>query len=151
MPDTFHRSARQFVKFSLVGASGVVVNLLVFVSVLVVAGLVTGQPLSVANLVSREVGRLSRTADLIANASGFGVSVVSNYLLNRRWTFRSTNAVPGEMARFVLVSLVAYAGQVTVFWICITHLHLGRTPSQLAAIACVMPINFVANKLWSFR
>ena len=151
MPDRMRRNAKQFVRFALVGASGVIVNLAVFVLVLAIWGHATGHPLSLANLISRDVGHLSRWADLTANGAGFAVSVLSNYALNRRWTFRSTRAVGGELPKFVLVSVIAYAGQLGVFWVGMDHLVLGRTLSQLVAIACVMPLNFVANKLWSFR
>lgn len=151
MPESIQRSAKQFARFALVGASGVVVNLSVFVCVLLVWWIATGTPVSLKNLVSREIGPLSRAVDLIANAAGFVVSVLSNYVLNRRWTFRSTKPVPGELTRFMLVSVIAYVGQVAAFWVGITRFQLGRTPSQLLAIACVTPINFLANKLWSFR
>jgi putative flippase GtrA len=38
-----------------------------------------------------------------------------------------------------------------VFWALHDVAHVAPIPSQLVAIACVMPINFVFNKLWSFR
>jgi putative flippase GtrA len=86
-----------------------------------------------------------------ANAAGFIVSVFTNYYLNRRWTFRSTGDVRRELPRFFAVSVTAYVGQLAVFWALHGLLHVAPIPSQLVAIACVMPINFIFNKLWSFR
>ena len=90
-------------------------------------------------------------ATYVANAAGFVVSVMTNYYLNRRWTFRSTNDVAGELPKFFTVSLVAYGGQLLLFWALREQAHLAPIPSQLIAIVFIMPVNFVANKLWSFR
>jgi len=128
---------RQFVKFAMVGGSGVFVNLFVFNATLLTWQLVTGH--------------MGFTASYVANGLGFVVSVVSNYCLNRRWTFRSTGSVPAEFSKFVVVSLVAYAVNLGIFTIAHTVFELRGNFSQLIAIACVMPVNFVANKLWSFR
>jgi putative flippase GtrA len=135
------RNARQFTKFAVVGGSGVIVNLAVFNATLIAWHLVTGRPLS----------DLGLTADYVANALGFVVSVVSNYYLNRRWTFRSTGPVAIEFPKFLTVSVVAYAVNLGIFTIAHTVFDLRGNVSQLIAIASVMPVNFVANKLWSFR
>lgn len=135
------RNARQFTKFAMVGASGVLVNLVVFNATLITWHLVTGRPLS----------NLGLTADYVANGLGFVVSVVSNYYLNRRWTFRSTGQVSSEFPKFLTVSVVAYLVNLGIFTVAHTVLDLRGNVSQLIAIVCVMPVNFVFNKLWSFR
>ncbi|HOT23710.1 MAG TPA: GtrA family protein, partial [Thermoleophilia bacterium] len=134
-------NARQFTKFAIVGGSGVIVNLAVFNATLIVWHLATGRPLS----------NLGLTADYTANGLGFVVSVVSNYYFNRRWTFRSTGRVATEFAKFLTVSVVAYGVNLGIFTIAHTVFDLRGNLSQLIAIACVMPVNFIANKLWSFR
>ena len=135
------RNARQFTKFAMVGASGVVVNLVVFNATLIAWHLATGRPLS----------NLGLTADYVANALGFVVSVATNYYLNRRWTFRSTGRVSSEFPKFLTVSVVAYVVNLGIFTVAHTVLDLRGNVSQLIAIACVMPVNFIFNKLWSFR
>ena len=131
------RSLREFVKFGLVGGSGVLVNLAVFNLTLLAWDSLHG--------------RTGLDAKYAANALGFVVSVLTNYTLNRRWTFRSSGAVRRELPKFFTVSLLAYAANLVVFSICLRRLHLGPNPSRFVAIAAVTPINFVANKLWSFR
>jgi len=131
------RNLRQFVKFALVGGTGVIVNLAVFNATMCVWELAAGdRPLA---------------AKYVANGLGFVVSVLTNYYLNRRWTFRSLGAVSTELPKFFTVSVIAYLANLGVFTLCLTQLGIGPNPSQLVAIAAVMPINFVANKLWSFR
>lgn len=149
----------QFVRFCLVGGSGVIVNLAVFTAVLLVWLAVTGHIGSLGDLTSSVHGLVTKrstqgvpaAATYVANAAGFVVSVMTNYYLNRRWTFRSTNDVAGELPKFFTVSLVAYGGQLVLFWALREQAHLAPIPSQLTAIVFIMPVNFVANKLWSFR
>ena len=49
------------------------------------------------------------------------------------------------------MSVVAYVVNLAIFTVAHTGFDLRGNLSQLIAIACVMPVNFVANKLWSFR
>ena len=149
----------QFVRFCVVGGSGVVVNLVVFTLVLLVWLLATGHIHSSHELVTAVHGLIVKKntagvpsgAAYLANAAGFVVSVMSNYYLNRRWTFRSTKEVARELPKFFTVSVIAYGGQLAIFWLLREQAHVAPIPSQLIAIVFVMPINFVANKLWSFR
>lgn len=130
------RTIVQFVKFCFVGGSGVVVNLAVF---------------NLTLLAWRAASPQSHLAVYLANALGFIVSVLTNYYLNRRWTFRSQGVVAKELPKFFTVSLAAYLVNLAILTLCLQSFHLGANPSQVIAIACVMPINFALNKLWSFR
>ena len=53
--------------------------------------------------------------------------------------------------RFFVVSLVAFG--VNQFWLVlfIDSLHWRKVVSQAIAIVLVTPLNFLGNKLWSFR
>ena len=160
MDARLRKSVRQFVKFCFVGASGVVVNLAVFTSVLLLWMAVTGHIASAGDLsqslvdlaIKKDTSAVPLAAAFVANAAGFAVSMLTNYYLNRRWTFRSTGAVSRELPKFITVSVTASASRAA------DRLRgpprrsaRGPIPSQLVAIATVMPINFVFNKLWSFR
>ncbi len=153
------KSLGQFVRFCFVGASGVVVNLVVFTAVLLVWTLAAGGIHSFVDLgssivdlaVHRDTRAVPAAAAFVANAAGFVVSVFTNYVLNRRWTFRSSGAVRSELPKFFTVSVTAYLVQLAAFWLLHGPAQMAPLPSQLVAIACVMPINFVLNKLWSFR
>jgi putative flippase GtrA len=152
-------SLLQFVKFCVVGGSGVIVNLVVFTAVLLVWMAVTGHIHSASDLfgsvrgfmVKKDTHGVPSAAVYVANAAGFVVSVLTNYYLNRRWTFRSQATVATELSKFFVVSVVAYLANLAVFWALHSQAHLAPIPSQVIAIACVMPINFILNKLWSFR
>jgi putative flippase GtrA len=156
--DGLRHDLLQFMRFCVVGGSGVIVNLAVFTLTLLVwllvGGHIHGGDLSgtVRELVTRrDTAGVTHFAVYVANGLGFVVSVFTNYYLNRRWTFRSTKGVAGELPKFFTVSVIAYVGQLTIFWLLHTRVGAAPIPSQLVAIVFVMPINFIANKLWSFR
>jgi putative flippase GtrA len=116
----------QAVRFAAVGASGYGVNLLVY-SAALQAGLDF---------------RLAATFSFI-------VAAASNYTWNRIWTFRATGKVSVEAPRFLAVSVLALAANVSVLG---TLVALGAThlQAQAAAILLVAPLSFLANKHWSF-
>jgi len=135
--ERLYRSGKQFVKFAIVGGVGTIVNLAVLKLTLVLWG------------------QFSETTpfavEAFASGLAFAVAVVNNYLLNRWWTFRSSGAVGSEFLRFLVVSLAGLGLNELVFWVFRARLELSVIFSQLLAIACVLPFNFVVNKLWSFR
>jgi dolichol-phosphate mannosyltransferase len=119
----------QLAKFCTVGATGYVVNLAVYTALLHWAGL----------------------HYLAAAACSFVVAVTNNYTWNRLWTFRGQR---GHFAyqglRFLIVSLAALGANLICLRILVA-LGAGKIVGQAIAIVLVTPLNFVGNKLWSFR
>src|SRR5215203_2657208 len=119
----------QLTRFCLVGASGYVVNLAVYTLLLKVAGV----------------------HYLLAATCSFLVAVTNNYTWNRLWTFRGQRGHVGYQGlRFLVVSLLAL-GANELFLITFVAAGLGKVVAQAIAVVLVTPINFVGNKLWSFR
>ena len=122
------RNWEQLAKFCAVGAVGYVINLGVYTALL-----------------------HEGLHYLIAATGSFLVAVSSNYLLNRWWTFRDHRAgVAAQGMRFFAVSFASLGANLLVLHILIT-LGLGKLVAQAVAIVLVTPLNFVGNKLWSFR
>jgi putative flippase GtrA len=118
----------QLAKFCTVGASGYVVNLAVFATLL-------------------HFG----LHYLPAAVCSFLVAVTNNYAWNRLWTFRHQRGhLVFQGFRFLVVSTIALSANLA-FLSALVALGLPELPAQAAAIALVTPWNFVANKLWSFR
>ena len=137
MDERLYRSGKQLVKFAVVGALGTVVNLAVLKLTLVLWGQFNeSTPFAV---------------EAFASGLAFAVAVVNNYLLNRWWTFRSSGTMGTEFLKFLVVSVAGLALNELVFWAFRAQLDLHVMLSQLLAIACVLPFNFIVNKLWSFR
>jgi putative flippase GtrA len=118
----------QLAKFCAVGASGYGVNLAVF-SLLVS----WGHHYSVAAAIS------------------FLVAVTNNYTWNRLWTFRGQRGhIAYQGLRFLVVALLALAANEAILAALIAA-GMGEVIAQAIAIVLVTPINFIGNKLWSFR
>lgn len=119
----------QLAKFCVVGGSGYVVNLAVYSVLLRGAGL----------------------HYLAAATCSFLVAVSNNYTWNRLWTFRGQR---GHFAyqglRFLIVSLLALGANLLVLHLLVA-IGVGKIAGQAVAIIVVTPLNFLGNKLWSFR
>jgi putative flippase GtrA len=119
----------QLAKFCVVGASGYIVNLGVY------ASLLKGADLHYAP----------------AATCSFLVAATSNYTLNRLWTFRAQRGrVHIQGARFLVVSTVVYLANLGLLT-ALVGAGVGKIVAQAIAIVLVTPLNFVGNKLWSFR
>jgi putative flippase GtrA len=120
----------QLVRFSIVGGTGYVINLAVY-TVLVAAFDLHYVPAAVI---------------------AFCFAVTNNFLLNRHWTFKATDGRASFQApRFLTVSLLALAFNLLVLELLVSGMGVHKIPAQAAAILAATPLNFVGNKLWSFR
>jgi putative flippase GtrA len=120
----------QLIRFGAVGATGYVVNLAVFA------------------LCVHAVGVDYRLSAVIA----WVVSVLNNFWLNRHWTFRARQARAGRQGvRFFAVSLVAFGFSYLVLIGLVDGAGMTKVLAQAIAVAAGMPLNFVGQKLWSFK
>jgi dolichol-phosphate mannosyltransferase len=86
-----------------------------------------------------------------AAIGSFLVAVTNNYVWNRLWTFRGQRGhVVHQGLRFFVVSTIALVANLLVLH-ALVQAGLGEVVSQALAIMLVTPVNFVGNKLWSFR
>jgi dolichol-phosphate mannosyltransferase len=119
----------ELAKFCVVGVSGYVINLAVYTALL-------------------------RGADLHylpAAACSFVVAVTNNYTLNRHWTFRRHRGhLYYQGLRFLIVSLFALGANLAALRI-LVEFGIDKVAAQAIAIVLVTPLNFIGNKLWSFR
>ena len=119
----------QLAKYSAVGASGYVVNLVVYTALLRGAGLHYA----------------------LAATCSFVVAVTNNYIWNRLWTFHAQRGHVGwQGLRFLIVALVAYAANLAILAVFVES-GTDKVLAQAIAVVLVTPLNFIGNKLWSFR
>ena len=119
----------QLAKFSVVGATGYVINLAVYTALLRGAGFHYAA----------------------AATCSFLVAVTNNYIWNRLWTFHAQRGHLGwQGLRFLVVALVAYAANLALLSALIA-LGMDKVVAQAIAVILVTPLNFIGNKLWSFR
>jgi putative flippase GtrA len=120
----------QLVRFGLVGGVGFIVNLAVYA--LFVHGV--GVDYHVANVVA------------------WLVAVLNNFVLNRHWTFDAADGrAHAQAVRFLAVSLFAEVISLLLLTVFVESAGLAKVPAQALAVGLSMPVNFLGNKLWSFR
>lgn len=119
----------EFLRFGVVGASGVVVNLAVFSTAV------------------HALGVNFRVAAVLA----FLLAVTNNFFWNRHWTFSARDGHAGfQAARFLVVSVGAFGVNLAVLEVLVVAAGLPEVPAQAIALAVATPCNFLGNKLWSF-
>jgi putative flippase GtrA len=119
----------QLGKFGCVGGSGYIVNLVVYTVLL----------------------QRAHLHYLAAATVSFLVAATWNYWWNRHWTFREQRgsfALQG--ARFFTISGLVYFANLGLLSLLVS-LGFGKIIAQAIAVLLVTPLNFLGNKLWSFR
>jgi len=119
----------QLFRFCVVGASGYLVNLIVFSVLVHVVG----------------------AHYLVAAVGAFCVAWTNNFVLNKFWTFQRHGLTAFQQgARYLAVSLVALGLNLLLLEV-LVQAGSPEVPAQAIAIAAVMPVNFLLNRRWSFR
>jgi putative flippase GtrA len=119
----------QLARFTAVGASGYVVNLITFA------------------ICVHALDLDFRIAAVIA----FLVAVTNNFWWNRHWTFAAHEGHAGHQAlRFLVVSVASFGVNFALLELLVTVAGLREVVGQAIAVAAATPVNFVGNKLWTF-
>ncbi|MGE3855859.1 MAG: GtrA family protein [Dehalococcoidia bacterium] len=122
---------REVVRYGIVGASGVVVDLLLLSLLHEVAGV----PLLIANVVS------------------FSAAVASNYRLNSWWTFRTreqrSHMVGGAL--FVFAAVIGLGISEAGLWLITERLGIHYVWTKLGLVGVVFAWNFLFNSAVTFR
>ncbi|WP_348981467.1 GtrA family protein [Propioniciclava coleopterorum] len=170
-PDSFLRRyghvVGQFIKFGLVGGAGVVVNMVVAV----IMNKLNGGTVNAQDILFPIPGtsfnfRFTTLVWIVA----FLVANLFNFQLNRHWTFRGGVGRAPWLHEFGPFLAVGSAAALAGIFIKVgftnptspiylpepwfhedTGLQSREYWAQLITIVITMPINFVVNKLWTFR
>lgn len=158
------RRHRSLALFAVVGASGVVVNMAVYLAAL-------------ATLDAADVDSANRATVFLAATLGWLVSVATNFALNDRITFQSAGRryetrIGGRLLRYYSSASVAYAVQAAVLWgllavfdqitppaaddggwqsLLTWALRYRRAVANLIGIAIATIANYLLARHWVFR
>ncbi|MEL4154891.1 GtrA family protein [Corynebacterium bovis] len=162
------RGVRQFVKFGLVGASGFVVNQGVFVAVkkLTEWGWGVDAESAALNLFGTQ---FHVRWYMLFSVLAFVVANLWNFMLNRRWTFRTSGKSHWfrELVPFMLVGVGGLIITLAVHWALVntqspvslpvdvfdnsTGLRTRTYWGNFIGVVAALPVNFLLNKVWTFR
>ena len=120
----------QFFKFGIVGISNTLISLGVYY-LLVFLGL----------------------HYVLANASGFVLSVVNSYFWNSRFVFKEKNETNAAKSFFkVFVSYgISFALSTILLALLIDVLYISPFLAPILRLVFTIPLNFFMNKLWAFK
>jgi len=120
----------KFLKFGVVGATGVVVDFGI-------------------TWICREKLRLNQ---YLANSLGFACAVVNNYVLNRIWTFHSEDPeIATQFGKFLLAASVGLAINNGIIYVLNERFKVPFYISKLIATGIVTLWNFWANYTFTFK
>jgi putative flippase GtrA len=120
----------QLVQFGVVGGVGFVVNLAVYTLCVHALGIDYH----------------------VSAAAAWLIAVLNNFILNRHWTFDAGDGRAHHQAmRFLVVSAVAFGFSQLLLTLFVEVAAVPKVPAQALAVAGSTPLNFLGNKLWSFR
>lgn len=120
----------KFIKFCVVGGSGVIVDF------------------SVTYLL-KEKARINK---YIANSLGFICAATSNYILNRIWTFASTDPhITTQYFKFLGISVIGLIINNSIIYLLNDKLKINFYFSKLCAIGAVTVWNFLMNYYFNFK
>lgn len=119
----------KFIRFGLVGFSGIFVDF-------------------GATFLLKEKVKLHK---YVANSVGFFLATISNYLLNRYWTFQSHDPKAFEQfGKFFAIALVGLIFNNLIIYILNDKLKINFYVSKAFAILAVSLWNFFANYIYTF-
>jgi len=153
---------RRFIKFGIVGSSGVIVNL----GVVTLCSLVLFASMGTHTFPG--IGAVA-LGDFLALVAGIVVSIMTNFLINDTWTWGDRVKAPGvrpwlrRCRDFYVSNGLAATLQFAVAWgvlqsgvfdTQIFGVALGAYQASIASLVGILiatPLNFIVNNLWTFR
>jgi putative flippase GtrA len=96
------------------------------------------------------LGMASGLSDVTANAVGYLVGFGISFAINSKWTFQQTRT-RASMLRFLLVTAVAYCGNLATMLATRDMLHVDHRLAQMAGVIAYTLIGFTGARLYAFR
>lgn len=119
----------KFIKFAIVGASGVLVDF------------------AITYLAKEKFG----IQKYVANALGFCCAATTNFFLNRNWTFENDDPrITEQFIKFFLIATIGLGLNTVMIWFAHQRKGYNFYLAKAIAIALVMFWNFIANFLYTF-
>ncbi len=130
MPEHIEALAIKFLKFGLVGFTGLVIDF-------------------ATTYLAKEKLKWNK---YIANSLGFTLASINNFVLNRIWTFESLDPEIGwQFSKFMLVAFIGLLLNNLIVYLLTDRVKFNFYLSKLFAIVTVFLWNFLLNYLYTFR
>jgi len=88
---------------------------------------------------------------ILSNIAGYTAGVLNSFVLNKKWTFRSSDSWLSSAARFGAVFAICYLLQFSLLLYLNKTLSIDQYYNQLIAMAFYTAVNFLMNKFYTFK
>lgn len=95
--------------------------------------------------------KLLGCSDIASNITGYVAGVLNSFVWNKQWTFQSSAGWTSSAIRFGIVFGVCYLLQLGVLMVLNNSLPIDPYYNQLIAMVFYTAINFIMNKLYTFK
>jgi putative flippase GtrA len=129
MPETINETFRKLLAFGLVGIIGTSAHYLILI---ILVEILYADP-------------------AVATTLGFLVGAAVNYLLNHRYTFKSTKAHLDTGPKFFLIAIITGILNTLLVYTGVHWINLNYIFVQIVATISVFLANFALNNLWTFH
>ncbi|MDR1203452.1 MAG: GtrA family protein [Tannerellaceae bacterium] len=120
---------RQVIKYGIVGISNTIITAIVIWVMM----------------------KLFGCSAVLSNVTGYIAGVLNSFILNKQWTFKSSNSWISSAIRFGIVFGICYLFQLGLLLYLNKRLSIDQYYNQLIAMAFYMVINFLMNKFYTFK
>ena len=120
--------SKEFILFALVGVSNTVINFIVY-TILVFFSM----------------------PYLLANIIGYGVGMINSYLLNKHFVFQKKEGDSSVFLKFVLVNIITVTVHSILLYFFVSILGWHKIYSQAFVTIITLVLNYLGNKLWTFK
>ncbi|MDR0749045.1 MAG: GtrA family protein [Tannerellaceae bacterium] len=88
---------------------------------------------------------------VLSNITGYIAGLLNSFILNKQWTFKSSDSWTGSAIRFGMVFGICYLLQLGLLLYLDKHLSTDPYYNQLIAMIFYTAINFLMNKFYTFK
>jgi putative flippase GtrA len=88
----------------------------------------------------------------LANATGFSLAVINNFLLNKYFTFHDPHPLNvSQFMRFLVFAIIGLCINTSLLWLLQRYTRLHFYMAKLTAIGIVFFWNYFSNALFTFK
>ena len=127
------KSFQTLIQFSVVGASGTLINLSIFNALMFIP--------------------FCHQHYLLTNLFSVLIATSSNFYWNNRWTFKnqaSHKTMIKKYRQFFTISFSVLALNTIILATCVNQFAINRRIANIIAIGCCMFLNYLGNRLYTF-
>jgi putative flippase GtrA len=86
-----------------------------------------------------------------ANIVGYMVGMANSYFWNSKYVFERTSTHSSTITKFIIVNLIVLGLTSVMLYFFIEKIYINKYLAQLIVIPAGMVLNYILNKIWTFR